>query len=139
MQVPSNDVSFEQWLLRAATALSDSSLPGVLDLSQCSVLITRPRCSLTAEEVRQLKLALQSNSNLKVLKICVTTSRWDADFILLNINGLNEIAETLGKLTALQQLHLDCKIYIYLFFYFARGAVLRLRESDISAWSRCWA
>jgi hypothetical protein len=48
--------------------------------------------------VRQLKLALQSNSNLKVLKICVTTSRWDAGFKLLNINGLNEIAETLGKL-----------------------------------------
>ncbi len=104
MQASSNEVSFEQWLLRA---LRDPSLPGVIDLSPCTVLSTRSSFLLTAEEVMQLKLALQTNSNLRVLKIIGRSyNNW------LNINGLNEIAEPLGKLTALQQLHLSGKIFV---------------------------
>jgi hypothetical protein len=116
MQALSNDVSFEQWLLRT---LNDPSLPGVIDLSQCTVLWTRSSCTLTAEELRQLKLSLQSNPNLRILKLCATTFR-----SLLTEDGLNEIAEPLGKLTALQQLHLASKIYIL--FQILRGACVAL-------------
>ena len=109
MQASSDDVSFEQWLL---CALNDPSLPGVIDLSQCTVLRTRRRCLLTGEELMQLKLALQTNSNLRVLKIN-GESYGDRS---LNIDGLNEIAEPLGKLTALQQLHLSSNIFNFCFY-----------------------
>ena len=117
MQASNDDVSFGQWLLRT---VNDPSLPGVIDLSQCSVLFTRSSCLLTAEERGQLKLALQSNSNVRVLKLCppipanTLTSR-----MLLNVDGIREIAEPLGKLTALQQLNLGSKIFIL--FSFGRG------------------
>ncbi len=96
------DESFEQWLIRA---LNDPTLPGVLDLSQCAVLRTRSSSMtgiLTAEELRQLKLALQSNSNIRFLKICVNDSEMGPVLFGVDI----EIAETLGKMTALQQLNL---------------------------------
>ncbi len=105
MQASSDDVSFEQWLLRA---LNDPSLPGVIDLSQCTVVTSRSRPFLSAEERGQLKLALQSHSNVRVLKL--TTDQYDP---LFNVNGLSEIAEPLGKLTALQHLHLGCKFLIF--------------------------
>ena len=104
MQASSDDVSFEQWLLRA---LNDPSLPGVIDLSQCTVLTSWSSPSLTAEERGQLKLALQSHSNVSVLKIDAGEHR-----SFLNVDGLNEIVEPLGKLTALQQLDLRSKILI---------------------------
>ncbi len=129
MQASSDDVSFEQWLLRA---LNDPSLPGVIDLSQCTVLRTRHKCLLTGEELGQLKLALQTNSNLRVLKI---NGKSDTDWSL-NIDGLNEIADTLGKLTALQQLHLSCKIFIL--FLYLRGDVLRLRERGVRGVGLCF-
>jgi hypothetical protein len=117
MQASNDDVSFEQWLLRT---VNDPSLPGVIDLSQCSVLFTRSSCLLTAEERGQLKLALQSNSNVRVLKLCPPiTAIALSSRMLLNVDGIREIAEPLGKLTALQQLDLGGKIYIL--FLFARG------------------
>jgi hypothetical protein len=115
MQALSTDVSFEQWLLRA---LNDPSLPGVIDLSQCTILWTRSSCSLTAEELRQLKLALQSNSNVRVLKLHNVNPFGNA---LLNVDGISEIAEPLGKLTALQQLDLGGRIFM--FFLFCDGDV----------------
>ncbi len=117
MQASSDDVSFEQWLLRA---LNDPSLPGVIDLSQCTVLRTRRSNLLTAEELGQLKLALQTNSNLMVLKL--NGKPYDGkpyDELLdrsLNVDGLKKIVDTFGKLTALQQLHLACKIFIFCFY-----------------------
>ena len=117
MQASNDGVSFGQWLIRT---VNDPSLPGVIDLSQCSVLFTRSSCLLTAEERGQLKLALQSNSNVRVLKLCppipanTLTSR-----MLLNVDGIREIAEPLGKLTALQ--HLDLVGKIFILFLFARG------------------
>ena len=109
MQASSDDVSFEQWLL---CALNDPSLPGVIDISQCTVLRTRHRCLLTAEELRQLKMALRTNSNLRVLKL----NGKSFSECSLNVDGLNEIAKPLGKLTALQQLHLYGTIFIFCFY-----------------------
>ena len=129
MQASSDDVSFEQWLL---CALNDPSLPGVIDLSQCTVLRTRRSCLLTAEELRQLKVALQTNSNLRVLKL---NGKSFSEFSL-NVGGLNEIAEPLGKLTALQQLHLFGKILIL--FLCLRGDVLRLRERGMRGVGLCF-
>jgi hypothetical protein len=129
MQASSDDVSFEQWLL---CALNDPSLPGVIDISQCTVLRTRRSCLLTAEELRQLKVALQTNSNLRVLKL----NGKSFSECSLNVDGLNEIAKPLGKLTALQQLHLDCKI-LFLFLYL-RGDVLMLRERGMRGVGLCF-
>ena len=114
MQASNDDVSFGQWLLRA---LNDPSLPGVIDLSKCSVLWTRGSCSLTAEELGQLKLALRSNSNVRVLKL-QTVDHFGVR--LLNLDGIKEIAEPLGKLTALQRLDLSRKIFHFLLIL--RGA-----------------
>jgi hypothetical protein len=97
------DGSFEQWLLRA---LNNPSLPGVIDMSPFMGY------SLTAEEVRQLKLALQSNSNVRVLKLCAKFSRYDRRS-LIKADGLSQIAEPLGKLTALQQLDLYGTSFIF--------------------------
>ena len=117
MQASNDDVSFGQWLLRT---VNDPSLPGVIDLSQCSVLFTRSSCLLTAEERGQLKLALQSNSNVRVLKLCPPIPEYSlSSRMLLDVDGIREIAEPLGKLTALQQLNLGGKIFIL--FLFARG------------------
>ncbi len=128
MQASSDDVSFEQWLL---PALHDPSLPGVIDLNQCTVLRTRPSCLLTAEELRQLKLTLQTNSNMRVLKINgIPYDNWS-----LNIDGLKEIADTLGKLTALQQLDVQCKIFVL--FLCLQGDVLRLRERGMRGVGLC--
>jgi hypothetical protein len=129
MQSSNDDVSFGQWLLRA---LNDPSLPGVIDLSKCSVLWTRSSCSLTAEELGQLKLALQSNSNVRVLKLQTAEDHF-ADR-LLNLDGISEIAEPLGKLTALQQLHLSGKIFHFLLIL--RGACVTV-EGGRHAW--CFA
>ena len=129
MQASSDDVSFEQWLL---CALNDPSLPGVIDISQCTVLRTRRSCLLTAEELRQLKVALQTNSNLRVLKL----NGKSFSECSLNVDGLNEIAKPLGKLTALQQLHLDCKI-LFLFLYLG-GDVLLLRERGMRGVGLCF-
>jgi hypothetical protein len=105
MQASIDDVSFEQWLLRA---LNDPSVPGVIDLSQCTVIRTGRRALLTAEELRQLKLALQTKSNLAVLKLNGRERSYnDAS---LYINGLKEIVDTIGNLTALLQLDLSRKI-----------------------------
>jgi hypothetical protein len=122
MQASSNDLSFEQWLLRA---LSDPILPGVIviDLGQCFVRTTRSSALLTAEEVRQLKLALQLNSNLKVLKLHDPPSYGEVRSFalghgsLLDTDKLNEIAEPICKLTALQQLYLGGKICILIFIW----------------------
>ena len=117
MQASNDDVSFGQWLRRT---VNDPSLHGVIDLSQCSVLWTRSSCSLTAEELGQLKLALQSNSNVRVLQLCPPKSRAHlSNQMVLNVDGISEIAEPLGKLTALQQLNLGGKIFIL--FLFGRG------------------
>ncbi len=117
MQASNNDVSFGQWLLRT---VNDPSLPGVIDLSQCSVLLTRSSFLLTAEERGKLKLALQSNSNVRVLKLCPPITAIVRTFRMsLNVDGIREIAEPLGKLTALQQLNLRGKIFIL--FLFVRG------------------
>ena len=105
MQPSHDDVTFEQWLFRA---LNDPSLPGVLDFSKCTVLRTRSSFLLTAEELRQLKLAMQSNSEIRVLKLCTATTGQR----LLNVVGLSEIAEPLSNLTALRHLHLECTILI---------------------------
>jgi hypothetical protein len=126
MQASSDDVSFEQWLLRA---LNDPSLPGVIDLRQCTVLRTRPSCLLTAEELRQLKLALQTNSKLTVLKL---DGRNYHD-VSLTEDGLKEIVDTIGKLTALQQLDLGGNIF-HLILY-VRGDVIVV-EGAWHAW--CW-
>ena len=117
MQASNDDVSFGQWLFRT---VNEPSLPGVIDLSQCSVLFTRSSCLLTAEERGQLKLALQSNSNVRVLKLCPPIPEYLlSSRMLLDVDGIREIAEPLGKLTALQQLNLGGKIFIL--FLFARG------------------
>ena len=118
MQASNDDVSFGQWLFRT---VNDPSLPGVIDLSQCSVLFTRSSCLLTAEERGQLKLALQSNSNVRVLKLSPMIPEFliPSGMLLLDVDGIREIAEPLGKLTALQQLNLGGKIFIL--FLFARG------------------
>ncbi len=97
MQASNDDnVSFGQWLLRT---VNDPSLHGVIDLSQFSVLRTRSSCSLTAEELGQLKLALQSNSNVRVLRLHMSVNDFGPE-------GARALSEPLGKLTALQQLDL---------------------------------
>ena len=130
-----DDVSFGQWLLRT---VNDPSLHGVIDLSQCSVLWTRFICSLTAEELGQLKLALQSNSNVRVLKLCPPITAIVRTFRMsLNVDGIREIAEPLGKLTALQQLYISRKISISILI--CEGYVLRLRERDMRGVWLCFS
>ena len=51
--------------------------------------------------------------------------------------GARALSEPLGKLTALQQLHLSSNIFVFCFVYL-RGDVLRLRERGMRGVGLCF-
>jgi hypothetical protein len=116
---PVVDSSLEQWLRRV---ISDPIRPGVVDLSErpqardgrpVGVLArvgrrTRPvfgrsyrhsGSGMSLEEIVQLRLALQSNRSVKVLKIPFDNSSRSK-----LLDGLRQLAGALGELTALEHL-----------------------------------
>ena len=56
---------------------------------------------------------------------------------LFGPEGARALSEPLGKLTALQQLHLSSKIFHFLFLHL-RGDVLRLRERGMRGVGLCF-
>jgi hypothetical protein len=110
---PVVDSPFQQWLRRV---INDPIRPGVVDLSEFPALkcygVGRPEPArhgrparngrspgLSLEELMQLRLALQSNRGVKMLKI-----PFDASSMSTLLDGLRQLAGTLGELTVLEHL-----------------------------------